>query len=135
MGSGDTDGGATGERQQLQRGTADGASWIDAEVARCALGDNRLCDRLRLPQHLKGAVGAPLPLACQDWADAKATGGRFVSTAGLVPVVQDTTGSACAGPSRRPLARSAECRSVGTAKAIRGPTRCLHGRMRCYRPR
>ena len=45
----------------------DGASWIDAEVAGCALGDKRLCSRLRqLLQQLEGAMGAPLPVACQD---------------------------------------------------------------------
>ena len=41
------------------------ASWIDVEVAGCALGDKRLCHRLRLLlQQLEGAMGAPLPLAC-----------------------------------------------------------------------
>lgn len=90
------------------------ASWIDAEVAGCALGDKRLCSRLRhLLQQLEGAMGAPLPLACQDWANAKAayrflsnerfgedailaghfqaTASRFAATTGLVLVVQDTT--------------------------------------------
>jgi Transposase DNA-binding/Transposase DDE domain len=91
-----------------------GASWIDAELAGCALGDRRLGDRLRRLLHqLEGAVGAPLPLACQDWANTKAAyrflsnerfgedailaghfqaaAGRFAATAGLVLVVQDTT--------------------------------------------
>jgi Transposase DNA-binding len=46
---------------------AGGASWIDAELAGCVLGDKRLCNRLRrLLQQLEGAMGAPLPLACQD---------------------------------------------------------------------
>ena len=90
------------------------ASWIDTEVAGCALGDKRLCNRLRqLLQQFEGAMGAPLPLACQDWANAKAayrflsnerfgedailaghfqaTAGRFAATTGLVLVVQDTT--------------------------------------------
>jgi hypothetical protein len=93
---------------------ADGASWIDTELAGCALGDKRLCDRLRRLLHqLEGAMGAPLPLACQDWANTKAayrflsserfgenailaghfqaTASRFAATAGLVLVVQDTT--------------------------------------------
>ena len=49
------------------------ASWIDVEVAGCALGDKRLSHRLRqLLQQLEGAMGAPLPLACQDWANTKA---------------------------------------------------------------
>jgi hypothetical protein len=91
-----------------------GASWIDAELAGCALGDKRLCDRLRQLLHqLEGAMGAPLPVACQDWANTKAAyrflsserfgedailaghfqaaAGRFAATAGLVLVVQDTT--------------------------------------------
>jgi hypothetical protein len=89
-------------------------SWIDAEIAGCALGDERLCNRLRqLLQQLEGAMGAPLPLACQDWANAKAayrflsnerfgedailaghfqaTASRFAATTGLILVVQDTT--------------------------------------------
>jgi hypothetical protein len=93
---------------------AKGPSWIDAEVAGCALGDKRLRDRLRRLLHqLEGAIGAPLPLACQDWANTKAayrflsserfgedailaghfqaTASRFAATAGLVLVVQDTT--------------------------------------------
>ena len=91
-----------------------GASWIDAELAGCALGDKRIGDRLRRRLHqLEGAVGAPLPLACQDWANTKAAyrflsnerfgedailaghfqaaAGRFAATAGPVLVVQDTT--------------------------------------------
>jgi hypothetical protein len=93
---------------------AKGASWIDAELAGCVLGDKRLCDRLRRLLHqLGGAMGAPLPLACQDWANTKAayrflsserfgedailtghfqaTASRFAATTGLVLVVQDTT--------------------------------------------
>jgi hypothetical protein len=93
---------------------AKGASWIDAELAGCVLGDKRLCDRLRWLLHqFEGAMGAPLPLACQDWANTKAayrflsnerfgedailaghfqaTVSRFATTTGLVLVVQDTT--------------------------------------------
>jgi Transposase DNA-binding len=95
-------------------GDADGASWIGTELAGCALGDKRLCDRLRRLLHqLEIAIGAPLPLACQDWANTKAayrflsserfgedailaghfqaTASRFAATAGPVLVVQDTT--------------------------------------------
>jgi hypothetical protein len=95
-------------------GDADGASWIDTELAGCALGDKRLCDRLRRLLHqLEIAMGAPLPLACQDWANTKAayrflsserfgedailaghfqaTASRFAATNGPVLVVQDTT--------------------------------------------
>lgn len=89
-------------------------TWIDTEVAECRLGDQRLTKRLRLLlQQLEQAAGAPLPLACQDWANTKAayrflsnerfsedallaghfqaTAKRFASTPGLVLVVQDTT--------------------------------------------
>jgi Transposase DNA-binding len=95
-------------------GGADVACWIDAELAGCALGDKRLCDRLRRLLHqLEGAVGAPLPLACQDWANTKAayrflsserfgedailaghfraTASRFAAAGGLALVIQDTT--------------------------------------------
>jgi hypothetical protein len=95
-------------------GGADGVCWIETELAGCALGDKRLCDRLRRLLHqLEGAMGAPLPLACQDWANTKAayrffsserfgedailaghfraTASRFAATDGLVLVVQDTT--------------------------------------------
>jgi hypothetical protein len=96
-------------------GEANGASWIDGELAGCALGDKRLCDRLRRLLHqLEGAMGAPLPLACQDWANTKAayrflssgrfgedailaghfrsTASRFAAAGGPILVVQDTTG-------------------------------------------
>jgi Transposase DNA-binding len=92
----------------------DGACWIDTELTGCALGDRRLCDRLRRLLHqVEGAIGAPLPLACQDWANTKAayrflsserfgedaileghfraTASRFAATDGPVLVVQDTT--------------------------------------------
>jgi hypothetical protein len=93
---------------------AGGASWIDGELTGCAFGDKRLCDRLRrLLLQLEGAMGAPLPLACQDWASTKAayrflsserfseeailaghfqaTASRVAATSGLVLVIQDTT--------------------------------------------
>src|SRR4051794_3803618 len=70
---------------------ADEASWIDTELAGCALGDKRLCDRLRRLLHrLEGAVGAPLSLACQDWANTKAAY-RFLSSERIrevMPVLQ-----------------------------------------------
>jgi Transposase DNA-binding/Transposase DDE domain len=96
-------------------GRAGAGCWIDGELAGCALGDKRLCDRLRRLLHqLEGAMGAPLPFACQDWANTKAayrflsnerfgedailaghfqaTAGRFAAAAGPILVVQDTTG-------------------------------------------
>lgn len=95
---------------------ADGvaASWVDDELAACDLGDRRLVERLRrLLRQLGGAIGQPLPLACQDWAGTKAAyrfssnerfgedailSGHFAATAvrcaackGQLLVVQDTT--------------------------------------------
>ena len=56
-----------------------GRGWIDTEVAGCRLGDQRLTKRLRLLlRQLEQAAGAPLPLACQDWANTKAAY-RFLS--------------------------------------------------------
>ena len=101
----------------VDRATADvgdAGSWVNDELARSAFGDKRLADRLRrLLQQLEGAVGQPLPLACQDWAGTKAayrffsnerfgedailaghfraTAGRFAATDGPILVVQDTT--------------------------------------------
>ena len=90
------------------------ASWVDAELAACDLGDRRLVERLRrLLGSLGQAIGQPLPLACQDWAGTKAVYrffsnehfsedtillGHFAATAarcaaceGPLLVVQDTT--------------------------------------------
>ena len=90
------------------------ASWVDAELAACNLGDRRLVERLRrLLGTLGQAIGQPLPLACQDWAGTKAAyrffsngrfgedailSGHFAATAarcaaceGPLLVVQDTT--------------------------------------------
>ncbi|WP_424140901.1 IS4/Tn5 family transposase DNA-binding protein, partial [Roseomonas chloroacetimidivorans] len=51
----------------------EGSSWIEHELPRDGMGDRRLVDRLRrLLQQLGGAIGQPLPLACQDWAGTKA---------------------------------------------------------------
>lgn len=138
------------EAVRLTNGSGSGAiadvaaSWIEAEVAGCALVDKRLCHRLRqLLQQLEGAIGAPLPLACQDRANAKAayrflsnerfgedailagyfqaTAGRFAATTGLVLVVQDTTEFSFRWA--RPETIGAIGRSGGTATAIHAPTR------------
>jgi Transposase DNA-binding len=50
-----------------------GASWLDEELAGSTFADARLGQRLRrLLEQLGGAIGACLPLACQDWAATKA---------------------------------------------------------------
>jgi len=91
-----------------------GESWIDEELAGSHFRDARLGRRLRtMMAQMAGAVGAPIPLACQDWANTKAayrflsnddvsereilaghfeaTAARFVATDGPVLVLQDTT--------------------------------------------
>jgi hypothetical protein len=91
-----------------------GKSWIDEELAGSQFRDLRLGQRLRtLMTQLAGAVGAPIPLACQDWANTKAayrflsnpdvsereildghfhaTASRAAAVEGPVLVLQDTT--------------------------------------------
>src|SRR4051794_31238730 len=47
--------------------------WFDREIAGCSLVDRRLEKRLRNLLELLGhAMGASIPLACQDWANTKA---------------------------------------------------------------
>jgi hypothetical protein len=93
-------------------GTTEG--WFEEELAGCQLADERLSRRLRqLVERMGGALGASIPLACQDWASTKAayrffsndrvsedgilaghlwsTRGRFVAASGPVLVLQDTT--------------------------------------------
>src|SRR3954451_4238700 len=92
----------------------DVASWLDQELAGSMFKDERLGRRLRkLLVQLADAVGAPIPLACQDWARTKAahrflaneavseaeilaghfhaTRSRVTATDGLILVLQDTT--------------------------------------------
>jgi hypothetical protein len=58
-----------------------GESWIDEELAGSQFRDVRLGRRLRTRvTQLAGSVGAPIPLACQDWASTKAAY-RFLSNA------------------------------------------------------
>lgn len=94
--------------------SADATSWVDRELAGSTFRDKRLGDRLRtLMTQMAGAVGEPLPLACQDWASTKAayrflsngavseveilrghfeaTRDRVAATSGPILVVQDTT--------------------------------------------
>jgi hypothetical protein len=47
--------------------------WWEGELTGCAFGDERLGQRLhKLIERMEGAIGASLPLACQDWANTKA---------------------------------------------------------------
>lgn len=89
-------------------------AWFDPELAGCTFADERLGKRLRLlVERMEGAMGASIPLACQDWSNTKAayrffsndrvgeeeilaghfqaTRGRFAATAGPILVLQDTT--------------------------------------------
>ena len=88
--------------------------WWERELAGCAFADARLGLRLRkLIERMDGAIGASLPLVCQDWANTKAayrffannrvseaqilaghflaTRDRFATTGGMILIVQDTT--------------------------------------------
>jgi hypothetical protein len=88
--------------------------WFDREIAGCSLADRRLTKRLRsLLERMGDAMGASIPLACQDWANTKAayrffsnqriseaeilaghfdaTRERFAATEGPILVLQDTT--------------------------------------------
>ena len=94
--------------------TLEGATWLDQELAGCTFPDDRLTKRLRkLLEQLGGAMGASLPLACQDWAATKAayrfftnervsereilaghfdaTRDRLAATKDLVLILHDTT--------------------------------------------
>jgi hypothetical protein len=89
-------------------------AWFDRELADCRFVDERLGKRLRqLVERMESAMGASIPLACQDWANTKAayrffsnervseeeilgghfqaTRGRFAATRGPILVLQDTT--------------------------------------------
>lgn len=89
-------------------------AWWESELAGCVFADARLGQRLRkLIEQMGSAIGASLPLACQDWANTKAayrffsndrvseeeilaghfqsTRDRFAAAEGTILVVQDTT--------------------------------------------
>jgi len=88
--------------------------WWENELAGSTFADARLGQRLhKLIERMGGAIGASLPLACQDWANTKAayrffsndrvgeeqilaghfgaTRSRFAATQGTILVLQDTT--------------------------------------------
>ena len=57
----------------------DAAKWADGEVDIVAFRDKRLGERLHtMLAQMAGAIGAPIPMACQDWANTKAAY-RFLS--------------------------------------------------------
>ena len=58
-------------------------SWVDEEIDGAGFGDTRLGERLRkLMGSFDGAMGQPIPLACEDWANTKAAY-RFLSNASV----------------------------------------------------
>lgn len=62
-------------------GSTESQAWIDDELAGSRFGDVRLGRRLRqLVTQMAGAIGGPIPFACQDWANTKAAY-RFLSNA------------------------------------------------------
>lgn len=92
----------------------DAVKWADEEVDLGAFRDKRLGERLRtMLGQMAGAIGAPIPMACQDWANTKAayrflsnssvnegnilaghlqaTRARVAATDWLILVLQDTT--------------------------------------------
>jgi len=100
-------------REGCHRGIED-ASWADRETATCEFADVRLGRRFRnLLEQIGDSVGESIPMACQDWANAKAayrffsndrvneadilsghfeaTRERFSARDGLVLVLHDTT--------------------------------------------
>ena len=89
-------------------------TWVDRETDHGTFKDERLGRRFKtLLADIGGAIGASLPLACQDWANTKAayrflsnervdeadilsghfaaTAERFAATTGTILVLQDTT--------------------------------------------
>src|SRR3954447_11557343 len=98
----------------MDRSGWDAASWVEQELVGSTFKDERLGRRLRkLLVQLADAVGAPIPLGCQDWASTnaayrflsneavseaeilaghfRATRSRVAATEGLILVLQDTT--------------------------------------------
>src|SRR4028118_1015331 len=119
--------------------------WWESELAGCVFADARLGQRLhKLIERMGGAIGASLPLACQDWANTKAAcrffsndrvseeqilAGRFQSTRerfaaaeGAILVLQDTTEFTY--QRERPEAIGIACSvNSGKDKAVSGCTR------------
>ena len=55
-----------------------GAWWSDREIDPTGFGNARLGGRLRkLMSQLDGALGQPIALACEDWANTKAAYGSL----------------------------------------------------------
>ncbi len=100
--------------QSEQAETSAARDWVERETVDGAFKDERLDRRFRtLLSDIGGAIGASLPLACQDWANTKAayrflsndrvdeadilsghfaaTAKRFAATNGTILVLQDTT--------------------------------------------
>src|SRR5215218_8701978 len=96
----------------MDRSGWDAASWVDQELAGSTFKDERLGRRLRkLLVQMAGAVGAPIPLACQDWAGTKAAY-RFLSNEAVSEA-----------ESRPPTGRSWCCRTrPSSPTSVRDPS-------------
>ena len=100
------------QSDHVEDGTAE--NWVDRETVDGSFKDERLGRRFKtMLSDIGGAIGASLPLACQDWANTKAayrflanervdeadilsghfaaTAKRFAATTGTILVLQDTT--------------------------------------------
>ena len=75
--------------------------WFDREIAGCRFADERLNKRLRnLLERMGDAMGASIPLACQNWANTKAayrffSNERFNEAEILAGHFQSTPGPLC----------------------------------------
>jgi Transposase DNA-binding len=101
-------------RERRRGCSAEVGSWVDREIAACEFADVRLGRRFRdVLGQIGDAVGESIPMACQDWANAKAayrffsnkrvneedilaghfraTRDRFEATDGPILVLHDTT--------------------------------------------
>jgi hypothetical protein len=116
----------------------EGASWLDEELAGSTFAYARLGQRLRrLLEQLGGAMGASLPLACQDWAATKAAYRFFdglVTLRGLAEMGSATCPSLCHytrsfAPGGERLGAEEPVRSGGSEMARNGERvvdRCMH---------
>jgi Transposase DNA-binding len=65
--------GSRARASDASNGQEGAVDWVDRETANVTFGDERLGRRFKtLLSDIGGAIGASLPLACQDWANTKA---------------------------------------------------------------
>ena len=119
--------------------------WFDREIAGCSLADRRLTKRLRsLLERMGDAMGASIPLACQDWANTKAayrffsnqriseaeilaghfdaTGERFAATEGPILCSRTPPSLPTSGSGRRGSGSPIASTAAGARMAVSGCT-------------